>query len=45
MLYELAAAAVVVTLCFVVAPSQFVAPWQPSAADVGWLTCSRCCAP
>ena len=34
MLYELTAAAVVVTLCFPFAPSQLVVP---PAADVGWL--------
>ncbi len=37
MLYELAAAAVVVSLCFVIVPAQFVAPWQLSPADAGWL--------
>ena len=37
MLYELTAAALVVTLCFAVAPSQFVSPWQLSATDAGWL--------
>ena len=37
MLYELTAAAVVVTLCFAVVPSQLVAPWQLSPADAGWL--------
>jgi drug/metabolite transporter (DMT)-like permease len=37
MLYELTAALVVVTLCFVVAPDQLVTPWQLSAADAGWL--------
>ena len=37
MLYELAAAAVVVTLCFAIAPSQWVPPWRLSAADAGWL--------
>lgn len=35
--YELASASVVVTLCFVVVPQQFVAPWQLSASDLGWL--------
>ena len=34
MLYEAASALVVVSLCFVVAPSQFV---TPSHADFGWL--------
>lgn len=38
MLYELAAAAVVVTLCFAIAPSRFVAPWNLSVADLGWLS-------
>ncbi len=37
MLYELAAAAVTVTLCFVPFPATFVAPWELAAADVGWL--------
>lgn len=37
MLYELTAATIVVTLCFAVAPSQLVAPWQLSGADAGWL--------
>ncbi len=37
MLYELTAAAIVVTLCFIVVPSQFVAPAELSAADAGWL--------
>lgn len=37
MLYELAAAAVVVTLCFAVVPAQFIAPWRLSVADAGWL--------
>ncbi len=37
MLYELTAAMLVVTLCFAIAPAQFVAPWQLSAADAGWL--------
>ena len=35
--YELASASIVVTLCFVVVPDQFVAPWQLSGADLGWL--------
>ncbi|MDQ3365071.1 MAG: DMT family transporter [Myxococcota bacterium] len=37
MLYELTAAALVVTLCFAIVPSQFVAPWALSGADLGWL--------
>ncbi|MBA3820978.1 MAG: EamA family transporter [Deltaproteobacteria bacterium] len=37
MFYELTAAALVVTLCFAFAPSQFVAPWALSGADLGWL--------
>jgi len=37
MLYELGAAAVVVSLCFFFVPAQFVAPWQLSRADAGWL--------
>ncbi|MCX5747794.1 MAG: DMT family transporter [Proteobacteria bacterium] len=37
MLYELAAAALVVSACFAVVPSQFVAPWQLAAPDVLWL--------
>ncbi|MDB4955750.1 MAG: family transporter [Myxococcales bacterium] len=37
MFYELTAAALVVTICFAVAPSQFVAPWDLSTADAGWL--------
>ncbi len=37
MLYELMAAAQVVTLCFVIWPSTFVAPWALPSADAGWL--------
>jgi drug/metabolite transporter (DMT)-like permease len=37
MFYELGAAAIVVTACFAVFPSQFVAPASLSAADLGWL--------
>lgn len=37
MLYELAAAAVTVTLCFVPFPETFVAPWTLSGADIAWL--------
>ena len=37
MLYEMSAAAVVVSACFLVAPGQFVAPSALSGADVGWL--------
>lgn len=37
MFYELVAAAVVVTACFAFVPSQLVAPWHLSAADLGWL--------
>jgi len=37
MLYELAAATLIVTLCFAFLPSQFVPPWQLSAADASWL--------
>lgn len=37
MLYELAAALVVVTACFAFAPSQFVAPSQLAGADWAWL--------
>lgn len=37
MLYELAAAAVTVTLCFVPFPATFVAPSQLPLADLGWL--------
>jgi drug/metabolite transporter (DMT)-like permease len=37
MLYELTAAVATVSLCFVVVPAQFVAPWQLSGADLGWL--------
>jgi drug/metabolite transporter (DMT)-like permease len=37
MFYELTAAALVVTPCFAVAPSLFVAPWHLSGADLGWL--------
>ena len=35
--YELGAASIVVSLCFIVVPDQFVAPWQLSGADFGWL--------
>ena len=37
MLYEMAAALLVVTACFAVDPVQFVAPAQIPAADLGWL--------
>lgn len=37
MLYELGAAALVVSLCFAFVPGQFVAPWRLSPADAGWL--------
>lgn len=37
MLYELTAAVATVSVCFVFVPSQFVAPWHLSAADLGWL--------
>ena len=37
MLYELGAALIAVSLCFVVAPSQFVAPQHLAGADLGWL--------
>lgn len=37
MLYELGAALVTVTACFAFAPSQFIAPWNLSTADLGWL--------
>ncbi|CAN5242128.1 DMT family transporter [soil metagenome] len=37
MLYELAAAVATVSVCFAFVPAQFVAPWQLSAADRGWL--------
>lgn len=37
MLYEMSAAAVVVSACFLVAPDQFVAPAALSGADLGWL--------
>lgn len=37
MLYELAAALIVVTLCFAVVPAQFVSPLALSGADLGWL--------
>jgi drug/metabolite transporter (DMT)-like permease len=37
MLYETAAALIVVSACFVAAPSQFVPPTALSAADVLWL--------
>jgi drug/metabolite transporter (DMT)-like permease len=36
-LYELGAASLVVTLCLLVVPDQFVAPWQLAASDLGWL--------
>ncbi|MFT3695577.1 MAG: DMT family transporter [Kofleriaceae bacterium] len=36
-LYELGAAAITVSLAFIFIPQQFVAPWQLSAADFGWL--------
>jgi len=37
MLYEMGAAIVVVSASFAFAPSQLVAPWQLSAADIAWL--------
>lgn len=37
MLYELAAATATVTVCFAFVPSEFVAPWHLSLADIGWL--------
>ncbi len=37
MLYEMSAAWLTVTLCFVVVPDQFVVPWDLSGPDVGWL--------
>jgi drug/metabolite transporter (DMT)-like permease len=35
--YELGAASVAVSLCFIFVPGQFVAPWQLSLPDLGWL--------
>ena len=35
--HEMLAAFAVVTLSFVIAPGELVAPWHLSAADVGWL--------
>ncbi len=37
MLYEMVAALVVVTACFVLDPSQFVAPSHVPVSDLGWL--------
>ncbi len=37
MLYELVAAVATVSVCFAFVPSQFVAPWHLSMADIGWL--------
>ncbi len=37
MLYEMSAALIVVSACFAVAPSLYVAPWSLSGADLGWL--------
>jgi drug/metabolite transporter (DMT)-like permease len=37
MLFELCAAFVVVSLCFAVAPSELVAPWQLSGGNFMWL--------
>jgi drug/metabolite transporter (DMT)-like permease len=37
MLYELTGAALIVTMCFAIAPSQLIAPWQLSGEDVLWL--------
>ncbi|HEY0251783.1 MAG TPA: DMT family transporter [Kofleriaceae bacterium] len=36
-LYELGAAALTVSLAFIAMPSQFVAPWELSLRDLGWL--------
>jgi drug/metabolite transporter (DMT)-like permease len=38
MFYELAGATVIVGACFALFPSQFVAPWEVPAADLGWLS-------
>ncbi len=38
MLYELGAAFGTVSLCFLVVPTQFIAPWHLTGSDVGWLT-------